>query len=87
MIFSEGFKTDPNKVKDVVNWYSPRTVRQVCAFLGMINCYSRFIRNLQGIASPLHAILGKNLRFCLGKSEEKAFEILKNSLVTAPIVP
>ena len=76
VITSEGVTTDPpDKVKDVVNWHSPRTVRQVRAFLGMINYYSRFVRNLQGIASPLHAISGKNSRFCWGKAEQKAFEI------------
>ena len=41
VITSEGVTTDPDKVKDVVNWHSPRTVRQVRAFLGMINYYSR----------------------------------------------
>ena len=52
----------------------------------MINYYSRFIRNLQRIASPLHAISGKNSRFCWMKAEHRAFEILNNSLVTAPIM-
>ena len=73
VITSEGVTTDPDKVKDVVNWHPPRTVRQVRAFLGMINYYSRFIRNLQGIASPLHAISAKNSRFMWGKDQHRAY--------------
>ena len=86
VITTDDVKTDPDKVKDVVNWHPPRTVKQFRAFLGTINYYSRFIKNLQAITSPFHSISAKNSRFVWDKDQHIAFETLKKSLVIVPIL-
>ena len=86
VITANGVKTDPKKVEDVVNWHPPRTVRQVRAFLGIINYYSRFIRDLAQIAHPLHELTKKFAKFVWTDKHQKAFEMLKQRLVSAPIM-
>ena len=86
VISSEGVSTDPDKVKDVVSWHAPRTVRQIRSFMGMVNYYGRYIRNLQGIAHPLHVVTKRNARFLWGPEQQFAFEELKRCLTTAPVM-
>ena len=86
VISSEGIKTDPAKVESVVNWHAPRTVKQVRAFLGMVNYYSRFIKDLAGIANPLHEITKKGTKFRWESAQSEAFEKLKQALASAPVM-
>ena len=86
VISAEGIKTDPAKVESVVNWHAPRTVKQVRAFLGMVNYYSRFIKDLAGIANPLHEITKKGTKFRWESAQAEAFEKLKQALASAPVM-
>ena len=50
VISKHGVQTDPDKVKAILEWHPPRTVKQARSFLGMVIYYSRFIPNLAVIA-------------------------------------
>jgi hypothetical protein len=39
VISAEGIAVDPNKVQDVLDWKSPRSVTQICSFLGLAGYY------------------------------------------------
>jgi transposase InsO family protein len=86
VISSDGIKTDPAKIEAVVNWHAPRTVKQVRAFLGMVNYYSRFVQNLAQMADPLHEITKKGVKFQWGQRQAEAFEGLKKALASAPVM-
>ena len=86
VISEQGVSTDPDKVKDVVGWHTPRTVKQIRSFLGMVNYYGRFIKDLQGIAAPLHDVTKKNAKFLWGLPQQIAFDALKESLTSAPVL-
>ena len=86
VISQEGVSTDPDKVRDIVNWHRPKTIKQTRSFLGMVNYYSRFVPKLAEIAHPLHQITKKNAKFNWTEKCEQAFEKLKNCLASAPIM-
>ena len=86
IISQDGVKTDPAKVQDVVNRHPPQTVKQVKSFMGLINYYGRFIKDLTKIAAPLHKLTCHNVKFTWGKAEQASFEALKRKMVTAPIM-
>ena len=86
VISEEGVSTDPDKIRDIVNWHVPRTIKQTRSFLGMINYYSRFVPKLAEVAHPLHQVTKKNAKFEWTKSCQSAFETLKKSLASAPIM-
>ena len=50
---SEQVRTDPEKVKAVMDWPTPTTQKQLQCFLGFAYFYHRFIRNYSKIAIPL----------------------------------
>ena len=58
-----GIAVDPSKVKDVLEWETPQTVKEVRSFLGLAGYYQRFIENFSKIAKPLTSLLEKNAAF------------------------
>jgi hypothetical protein len=86
VISEKGVSTDPDKVRDIVNWHTPRTVKQTRSFIGMVNYYSRFVPKLAEVAHPLHQVTKKNARFIWTKECELAFQELKGLLAQAPIM-
>src|SRR5919199_1856983 len=59
IISKEGIEMDPEKVKAVMEWEVPKSVRDVQCFLGFANFYRRFIQNYSGIYQPLFNLLKK----------------------------
>ncbi|XP_070854738.1 uncharacterized protein [Drosophila suzukii] len=57
-------------------------------FLGMTGWYRRFIQNYAQTAAPLHDFLKKDRikKFELSEEAIKAFELLKTSMATAPVL-
>ena len=86
VISKDGVKTDPEKVKSIIEWHPPKTVKQVRSFLGMVIYYSRFIPNLAVIASPLHDLTKLRAKFRWGSKEQTSFDILKAKLASAPVM-
>jgi len=85
----KGICTDPHKVAKIAKLPIPATITQVRGFLGHVSYYRRFIKNYAQIALPLTALLkklevGMNPIWTL-KCDE-AFLILKEKLVTAPVL-
>ncbi|KMQ84832.1 reverse ribonuclease integrase, partial [Lasius niger] len=86
VIDREGIRTDPEKVSAVADWPEPRTVKQVRQFLGMASWYRRFVANFSTIAAPLTRLTKKNARWTWGTDEEGAFQELKRTLISAPVL-
>jgi cytochrome b subunit of formate dehydrogenase len=60
VILATGVTMDDQKVRAVVDWPVPRSVRVVHAFLGLASYYHRFIRDYDTIAMLLTALLRKD---------------------------
>jgi hypothetical protein len=86
VISKGGIAVDPGKVKDVLNWVVPQTVKEVRSFLGLAGYYRRFIENFSKIAKPLTSLLEKGVDFSWTDERQKAFEELKKRLTTAPVL-
>jgi hypothetical protein len=86
VISKGGIVVDPGKVKDVLDWVVPQTVKEVRSFLGLAAYYRRFIENFSKIAKPLTSLLEKGVDFSWTDERQKAFEELKKRLTTAPVL-
>ena len=86
VISAEGVSCDPEKVSAVQRWVAPRTVKQVRAFLGTVGYYKRFIKNYADIARPLYELTKKNYKFVWTQQREDSFQLLKQKLISAPIM-
>jgi len=86
IVSAEGFSTDPSKIEAVQEWPVPKNVHEVRSFLGLTSYYRRFVPTFAEIASPLHALTMKNKKFDWTTQCEHAFNKLKNSLISSPIL-
>ncbi len=86
-IVSEGeVRMDPDKVSAVTSWPTPSCRKEVQRFLGFANFYRKFIRNFSSVAAPLHALTSPQSHFDWTPQAEKAFQRLKQSFSTAPVL-
>lgn len=79
-------KPDPGRVKCIVEFPTPVTVKQVRRFLGMSGWYQRYISNYAAVASPITDTLRNATHFRWTPEAQQAFEALKLKLTTAPVL-
>ena len=77
---------DSKKVEAILNWQSPNSVKQVQSFLGFSNFYRRFIQNFSRIITPITRLLRKGVPFLWTQEAEEAYQSLKKSFTSAPIL-
>ena len=82
----DGISPDPGKVASVRDYPVPTTFKQLRAFLGLANYYRRFISNFAHIANPLTQLTRKNQLFVWTEQCQQAFDTLKQTLISAPIL-
>ena len=86
IISKDGVTTDPAKVEAVKNWPSPKSVTEVRGFLGLTGWYRIFIQAYARIASPITSTLKKNKLFLWTLAAKEAFNLLKEALISDPIL-
>nr|ABA96740.1 retrotransposon protein, putative, Ty3-gypsy subclass [Oryza sativa Japonica Group] len=64
----------------------PKTVSEICSFLGLAGYYRRFIENFSKIAKPMTRLLQKDVKYKWSEECEQSFQELKNRLISAPIL-
>ena len=86
VVTPEGIFPDPGKVEVVKNFPTPASLKELKSFLGLANYYRRFIKGFSEIASPLNALTKKGVKFCWSESCAVAFDRLKRTLTSAPVL-
>ncbi|KAL4379251.1 hypothetical protein GQ457_02G022480 [Hibiscus cannabinus] len=85
-ISSKGMEVDKAKIEVISKLPPPTTVKGIRSFLGHAGFYRRFIEDFSKITKPLCSLLEQGRPFEFDKDCTKAFNLLKQKLVTAPIV-
>ncbi|KAL4303687.1 hypothetical protein GQ457_10G017930 [Hibiscus cannabinus] len=85
-ISSKGMEVDKAKIEVISKLPPPTTVKGIRSFLGHAGFYRRFIEDFSKITKPLCSLLEQGRPFEFNKDCTKAFNLLKQKLVTAPIV-
>ena len=87
LIVQEGhLSMDPIKIKGLLDWPTPTTVKQVRSFLGFGNFYRRFIKKFSDLALPLNNLLRKDVKFDWTPDCQSAFETLKQRFTEEPVL-
>lgn len=86
VITENGLKPDPNKIKSVQEFPIPKCPKDIKSFLGLISYYRRFIPEFSKLSKPLTSLLKKDTSFIWTNEQQLAFEMLKDKLVSAPVL-
>ena len=60
IISRNGIAIDPVKVKVIQEWPTPKTVKEIQSFLGLVNFYRKFILGYLYIARPIFKAIKKD---------------------------
>ncbi|XP_072074188.1 uncharacterized mitochondrial protein AtMg00860-like [Arachis hypogaea] len=85
VVNGEGVQVDASKIKVIVEWPRPSTLKQLRGFLGLTGYYRRFVAKYAHLAAPLTELLKKN-SFAWTREAEVAFETLKKALTHTPVL-
>lgn len=89
VITAHGVSPDPDKIRAVRDFPIPKNKTDVRAFLGLTGYYRKFIEKYSYVAKPLNDLTkgdGKQIEWVEGGPAHKAFEELKNRLISSPIM-
>ena len=66
--------------------HAPTTLKQVCAFLGLVGCYKKFIKDFVKIAKLLTLLTRQQVKFEWTPAHQETFMKLKDSIIQTPIL-
>ncbi|XP_075708325.1 uncharacterized protein LOC142742455 [Rhinoderma darwinii] len=86
IISDQGLKMDPEKVKAVLEWLRPQSLRSIQRFLGFANFYRQLISNFS-LTSPISTLTKKGMNAKVWTPEvDSAFNSLKSAFTSASIL-
>ncbi|KAL2251033.1 UNVERIFIED_CONTAM: Retrovirus-related Pol polyprotein from transposon 17.6 [Sesamum indicum] len=86
IVSSRGIEVDRSKIDVIKSLPYSANVREIRSFLGHAGFYRRFIKDFSKIAQPLCVLLQKDINFEFDEVCAKAFDKLKDSLTSAPVI-
>ncbi|GFS90620.1 retrovirus-related Pol polyprotein from transposon 17.6 [Trichonephila clavipes] len=86
LVSSNGVRPDPDKVKAVRNFPSPKNIHDIRSFLGLCSYFRRFVKGFCYLAEPLQSLLKSGVEFHWGPEEVEAFNSLKKALTSDPVL-
>jgi len=86
VIGPNGIKMEKEKVKGVLEWPTPKCVKDVQKFLGLANYYRRFVKDFAEITRPMHRLVQKQEKWNWGSKQEEAFKELKEIFTSEPVL-
>ena len=82
-IDSNGISVDPEKLEKLPSVPTPKNIKQVRSFLGLVGYYRSFIANFAKIARPLTDLTRKRTKFDFSEECLQSFNELKKALEEA----
>ena len=85
-ILARGIEVDRTKIEAIEKLPPPSSVKGIRSFLGHARFYRRFIKDFSQTAKPLSNLLVQGIPFEFDSQCLHAFSVLKDKLISAPIV-
>ncbi|GME76575.1 unnamed protein product [Ambrosiozyma monospora] len=83
-VSAAGVLPDKEKIYVIVNWPTPKTIKEAQPFIGLAGFYRRFIANFSQIATPLHRFIDKLEDW--SSDQDNAFRTFKQKLSSSPVL-
>jgi RNase H-like domain found in reverse transcriptase/Reverse transcriptase (RNA-dependent DNA polymerase) len=88
IVTTKGIEMDPEKIKVIREWETPRNVTETQSFIGFCNFYRRFIKDFSRILRPVIELTRNEYKtnFAWNEAAQEAFEKLKSIVSLAPVL-
>jgi hypothetical protein len=85
-ISKEGVEVDPDKIKAIMDWPTPKDVSDIRSFMGLAGYYRMFIKRFSNIGFPITSLQKKGVKFICTSECEERFQEMKCLLTNAPVL-
>jgi len=82
----KGLMVDPTKIVVIINLEAPRSVKKIHTTLWHMGYYRKFIKSYAQITVLMEKLLKKDATLCWNKECQKRLDVLKDKMVTTPIL-
>ena len=79
VVSAQGVSVVPDKIQSILDWETPKSVKDVRSFLGLAGYYRRFIEGFSKLAKPMTDLLKKPGLLKKGKKSEWSARLKKAS--------
>jgi hypothetical protein len=86
VIYLGGLGVQQIKVEAITCIQRPMDVSRVCAFMGLVKYYHKYVKGFNVMVKPLNMLLKLDQEWQWGNEQEQAFVELKAKLVAASIL-
>jgi hypothetical protein len=86
VLSKEGVAVDPDKIRSIMEWPTPKDVLDIGSFMGLAGYYRIFIKGFSKIGCPITALQKKGTKFLWTQKCEERFQTLKHLLTHAPVL-
>jgi hypothetical protein len=86
VISEEGVAVDPDKIRSIMEWPTPKDVSDIRSFMGLVGYYRRFLKGFSKFGCPIIALQRKGVKFIWTPECEERFQSLKHLLTHAPMM-
>ena len=82
----QGVTPSQEKTKAIAEWPVPQNIKELRSFLGLANFYRNFVPGFADISAPLTDLRSSKATFTWEAKHQSAFDTLKQSLMSPPIL-
>ncbi|KAE9015331.1 hypothetical protein PR002_g13954 [Phytophthora rubi] len=81
-----GVRADPEKISSICSWPTPTSPTELRQWLGLANYLHKYTKDYAGLIQPLSSLLKKDATWLWRPEHQAAFDSVKESLASAPIL-
>jgi hypothetical protein len=85
-VISKGVVVDPEKIKSIMDWPTPKYVSDIRSFMGLAGYCRGFIKGFSKIVLPITSLQKKGVKFIWTSECEERFQQLKYLLTNAHVL-
>jgi hypothetical protein len=85
IISAQGVQVHQEKIRDILDWPTPKNVTELRSFFGLCSYYRRFVRAIFQLGGPL-TDLTRQGAFIWTNESQKAFDHMKEVMGTCPVL-
>ena len=86
IVSKDGVEADPEKIKAIANFPTPKNITALRSFLGLVNQLGQFSSKMSSLCQPLRGLLSKKNEYLWLIEHSNAFEKIKKELCSSPIL-
>ena len=83
---ADGIHTMPDKIETMAKASTPKNVKELRSFLGLVNYYDKFVPNLSTLLRPLNRLLKEDVKWRWTQDCAEAFIRAKEELASALVL-